>query len=128
MNESKVSEATEKKKEVTTGTSVRFKHQNFLSRLGRAEFLLRELKEEDAQNLVSFGIQSETVTNFETIINKVIATNKEQENAKALLKTLSARIRGEMKEMETMYITLKKKIKAEAPLEIWKKYGFADKQ
>ncbi|HLP48849.1 MAG TPA: hypothetical protein VK469_23110, partial [Candidatus Kapabacteria bacterium] len=79
-------------------------------------------------NLVSFGIQSETVTNFETIINKVIATNKEQENAKALLKTLSARIRGEMKEMETMYITLKKKIKAEAPLEIWKKYGFADKQ
>jgi hypothetical protein len=118
---------TETNDESTTG-STRFQHRNFHTRLGLAEFLLRELQGEEPQNLVSFGIQSEAVTNFETAVNKVIATDKKQEETKALLKTLSATLREEVREMNIMYITLKKKIKAEAGLVTWKKYGFADKQ
>jgi hypothetical protein len=41
---------------------------------------------------------------------------------------LSATLREEVDVMDTMYITLKKKIKAEAGLVTWKKYGFADKK
>jgi len=128
MSESTASETkSETKKEVTTKTS-KFKDRGFHTRLGLAEFLLRELKEEDAQNLVSFGIQPEAVTDFETAINKVIGTDKKQEETKALLKTLSATLREEVDVMDTMYLTLKKKIKAEAGLVTWKKYGFADKK
>jgi len=123
-----MSETTsETKKEVTTTTS-RFKNRNFHTRVGLAQFLLRELQEEEPQNLVNFGIQSQAVTDFETAVNKVIGTDKKQEETKALLKTLSAQLQEELDVMDTMYITLKKKIKAEADLVTWKKYGFADKQ
>jgi hypothetical protein len=128
MSESTATETkTETKKEVTTKTS-KFKDRGFHTRVGLAQFLLRELKEEEAQNLASFGIQSQAITDFETIINKVIATDKKQEETKALLKTLSADLREETDEMDTIYLTLKKKIKAEADLVTWKKYGFADKK
>ncbi|MDQ1354408.1 MAG: hypothetical protein QG657_4717 [Acidobacteriota bacterium] len=89
---------------------------------------MRELQGEEPQNLVSFGIQSQAVTDFETAVNKVIGTDKKQEETKALLKTLSADLREEVDEMDNMYLTLKKKIKAEADLVTWKKYGFADKK
>jgi len=118
---------TETNDESKTG-SKRFQHRNFHTRLGLAQFLLRELQGEEPQNLVNFGIQSQAVTDFETAVNKVIGTDKKQEETKALLKTLSAQLQDEVKEMDIMYITLKKKIKAEADLVTWKKYGFADKQ
>ncbi|MCX6582430.1 MAG: hypothetical protein NT166_19840 [Candidatus Aminicenantes bacterium] len=118
---------TETKKEPTTG-SKRFQHRNFHTRLGLAQFLLRELQGEEPQNLVNFGIQSQAVTDFETAVNKVIGTDKKQEETKALLKTLTAQFQEEMDAVDAMYITLKKKIKAEADLVTWKKYGFADKQ
>ncbi|MDQ1355548.1 MAG: hypothetical protein QG657_5858 [Acidobacteriota bacterium] len=128
MSESTASETkSETKKEVTTKPS-KFKDRGFHNRVGLAQFLLRELKEEEAQNLANFGIQSQAITDFETVINKVIATDKKQEETKALLKTLSADLREEVDEMDTMYLTLKKKIKAEADLVTWKKYGFADKK
>lgn len=128
MSESTVSETkSETKKEVTTKTS-KFKDRGFHTRVGLAQFLLRELQGEEPQNLVSFGIQSQAVTDFETAVNKVIGTDKKQEETKALLKTLSAQLQEELDVMDTMYITLKKKIKAEADLVTWKKYGFADKQ
>jgi hypothetical protein len=118
---------SETKKEATTKQS-RFSNRNFHTRVGLAQFLLRELQGEEPQNLTNFGIQSQAVTDFETVINKVIAADKKQEETKALLKTLSSQLQDEVKEMDTMYITLKKKIKAEADLVTWKKYGFADKK
>jgi len=79
MSESTASETkSETKKEVTTKPS-KFKDRGFHTRVGLAQFLLRELKEEEAQNLTGFGIQSQAITDFETVINNVIATDKKQE-------------------------------------------------
>ncbi|MDQ1355229.1 MAG: hypothetical protein QG657_5539, partial [Acidobacteriota bacterium] len=104
MSESTASETkSETKKEVTTKTS-KFKDRGFHTRVGLAQFLLRELQGEEPQNLVSFGIQLQAVTDFETIINKVIGTDKKQEETKALLKTLSADLREEVDEMDNMYL------------------------
>jgi hypothetical protein len=128
MSESTASETkSETKKEVTTKTS-KFKDRGFHTRVGLAQFLLRELQGEEPQNLVNFGIQSQAITDFDAVINKVIGTDKKQEETKALLKTLSADLREEVGEMDNMYLTLKKKIKAEADLVTWKKYGFGDKK
>jgi hypothetical protein len=86
------------------------------------------LKEETPEDLASFGIIPEALTEFETSIDKVRETDKEQEEAKAALKVLTARLQDEMKVMGTQYATFKQKIKAETPMEEWKKYGFQDKQ
>lgn len=113
--------------ETTTKTS-KFKHQNFLTKVGQSEFLLNALKGETPETLADFGITAEAVTTFENSIGQVIATDKVQEETKAKLKGLTAQLVGEQDIMEGMYATFKRKIKAEAPQEDWKKYGFADKQ
>lgn len=124
MSESTTTETTTG----TTTTTSRFKHQNFLTKVGQADFLLAALKGETAETLAAFGITAEAVTAFEASIAKVKGTDKEQEEAKARLKTLTARLRDEQDDMEEQYATFKRKIKAESPQEEWKKYGFADKQ
>jgi hypothetical protein len=46
----------------------------------------------------------------------------------AKLKTLSARLRTELKQMEKGFAIFKRKIKAEVPQEEWKRFGFDNKQ
>lgn len=112
----------------STPRSKRFSHQNFLTKVGRSEFLLKTLQEDTPEKLAGFGITPEAVTAFENVIATVKLTDQEQEDAKASLKTLTARLRGEQKQMENQYATFKRKIKAESPMEEWKRYGFSDKQ
>jgi hypothetical protein len=111
-----------------TTTSSKFNHQNFQTKVGRSDFLLAVLKEETPEQMTAFGIAPEALTEFESSIDKVRATDKDQEEAKAALKILTARLQDEMKVMGTHYSTFKQKIKAETPMEEWKKYGFQDKQ
>ncbi|UCH92931.1 MAG: hypothetical protein JSV88_21920 [Candidatus Aminicenantes bacterium] len=90
--------------------------------------MLKALQEDTPERRAGCGITPEAVTAFESIIAKLKLTDQEQEAAKASLKSLSARLREEQKEMENQYSIFKRKIKAELPMEDWKRYGFADKQ
>jgi septation ring formation regulator EzrA len=114
----------------TSGTAkpTRFKNQNYETKIGQAEELLRILLAENAEKLTGFGITSEGVKEFADMIEKLKSTNIQQDEAKASLKTLSARLRTEQKQMEKRFATFKRKIKAETPLEEWKRFGFNDKQ
>ena len=117
----------------STGTtsptkSSKYYNQNFQTKVGRADLLLAVLREETPENLARYGITDAAVTGFETIIGTVKTTDKNQEAAKATLKTWTAKLDGEQGDMEKQYSTFKRKIKAETPMQEWKKFGFADKQ
>ncbi|MCP5108768.1 MAG: hypothetical protein GY950_35615 [bacterium] len=86
------------------------------------------LKEETPEALAAYGITPEALNAFETIIGTVKTTDQKQEDRKAALKTISAQLRGEEKNMDSQYATLKRKVKAEVPMENWKRFGFGDKQ
>jgi len=112
----------------TAVRSRKYRNSNFETRVGQAEFLLKVLKEEPADRLTGFGITAEAITALEGIISKVKATDLKQGDLKAQLKVTSAQVRDEMHEMDQQYATLKRKVKAEAQMEEWKRYGIEDKQ
>ncbi|MCP5107837.1 MAG: hypothetical protein GY950_30900 [bacterium] len=112
----------------SSSSKSKFKNQNFQTKVGRADLLLAVLREETPENLARYGITDAAVTGFETIIGTVKTTDKSQEAAKATLKTWTAKLDGEQGDMEKQYSTFKRKIKAETPMEEWKRFGFADKQ
>jgi len=130
---------TEKTNETNSGTtpgtpdetptkSKRSKNRNYETKVGQSEELLQVLQVENAEKLTSFGITPEAVKEFASMIEKLKATALQQDEAKASLKTLSARLRTEQKQMEKRFAIFKRKIKAETPLEEWKRFGFDDKQ
>lgn len=108
--------------------SSRFSNQNFETKVGRSELLLTVLRDETPENLARYGITTEAVNLFDTGIIALKSTNQRQEDIKASLKTITAQLRGEQKTMESQYATFKRKIKAETPMEEWKRFGFADKK
>ncbi len=130
---------TEKTNETNSGTtpgksdetptkSKRSKNRNYETKVGQAEELLQVLQVENAENLTGFGIAPEAVKEFAGMIEKLKVTAVQQDEAKAKLKTLSARLRTELKQMEKRFAIFKRKIKAEVPQEEWKRFGFDDKQ
>lgn len=112
----------------TTKKSTRYRNQNFQTKVGRCDFLLSALMDQSAEALTGFGIASPSVDAFRGIIDSVKGTDKRQEELKADLKGMSALLRTQLEDMEEQYATFKKKIKAEAPMEDWKRYGIYDKQ
>jgi len=112
----------------TPKRSSRFSNQNFETKVGKSDFLLSVLRNEAPENLARYGITLEGVNAFETSIGTVRTTDQKQEEIKASLKTITAKLQGEQKEMESQYATFKRKIKAETPMQEWKRFGFADKK
>lgn len=112
----------------TPKRSSRFSNQNFETKVGKSELLLSVLGDETPENLARYGITSEAVNTFETSITTLKATNQRQEDIKASLKTITAQLQNEQKQMEGYYSTFKRKLKAETPMQEWKRFGFADKK
>ena len=112
----------------TTKRTTRYRNQNFETKVGKCDFLLSALTDQSEEALSRFGIVSTSIDTFREVIGRVKNTDKRQEGLKAELKTESALLRKEMEEMENQYATLKKKVKAEVPMEDWKRFGIYDKQ
>jgi len=112
----------------TTKRSSKFNHQNFETQVGRSDFLLTVLTAEPPENLARYGITPEAITAFGDTLTKVKSTDQKQEEAKATLKTITATLVIEQKTMKSQYSTFKRKIKAETPMQEWKRFGFSDKQ
>jgi predicted nucleic acid-binding Zn-ribbon protein len=124
----KTSGTTSGTSDETTPKSKRLRNRNYETRVGQSEELLQVLQVENAEKLTSFGITPEALKEFASMIEKLKATAIKQDEAKASLKTLSARLRTELEQMERRFASFKRKIKAEVPLEEWKRFGFNDKQ
>lgn len=112
----------------TTKKPSRYRNQNFETKVGKCDFLLSALVDQSTEDLLRFGIASTSIDAFRDVITRVKETDKRQEGYKAALKTESAQLRAQMEDMESQYGTLKKKIKAEVPMEDWKRFGIYDKQ
>ena len=90
--------------------------------------MLNILKKETPEDLTKIGISGELLTGMENSLNLVKQFNEEQEALKAKLKSKTAKLEPEIKAMSKLFFKAKKKIKAEIAPELWKKYGFLDKQ
>ncbi|MCP5102332.1 MAG: hypothetical protein GY950_03085 [bacterium] len=104
-----------------------YSRSNYETKIGKVELLWSALSKEPPEELSKAGISTDLLTQLETALNNSKRINEEQEDLKAQLKTKTSVLNDSMDVMEDAFGTVRKKIKAEVPKSLWKKYGIEDK-
>lgn len=89
--------------------------------VSKAQVMLSGLKAHD--QLARRGIDATFVTNLETKINSSIELNNEQEKLKADLKSKTAELDSEVKDMNRLVAEAQKVVKLDIPKDQWKEFG-----
>jgi len=104
-----------------------FHKSDFENKLGNAEILLTAIKADTPEDVAKLGISTDLITETENAFTGARQLNQEQEELKARLKAKTAELTQAMTQLTKLYGKMKKKIKADIDLELWKKYGIQDK-
>lgn len=104
-----------------------FHRSDFENKLGNAEILLTAIKSDTPEDIAKLGISTELIAETESTFTDARQLNQEQEELKARLKAKTAELTNVMTQLTKLYGKMKKKIKADIDLELWKKYGIQDK-
>ncbi len=100
--------------------------QSFGIKMDKADLMVGGVQN-NLDQLARRDIDATSVTEFETQLAKVRATNQEQERLKAALKTETEKLDAEMKTLDLMYREFKKIVKLDFPSSAWKEFGLDDK-
>jgi len=101
--------------------------KSYAEEVKKAQVMLSGLKE-NADKLGRRGIDAGFITKLESKVNASITLNNEQEKLKADLKTKTANLDGEMKEMKTLVAEARKIVKLDIPKEQWLEFGILSKR
>ncbi|MDO5105313.1 membrane-binding protein [Capnocytophaga sp.] len=100
--------------------------KNYSEKVVAAKIMIDALNN-NKENLPA-GVSEETISKLKELKENSEKLNSEQEKLKALLKSKTAELDKNLKELSTLYITLKKRIKLDISKSLWNEYGFNDKK
>lgn len=100
--------------------------KNYSEKVVAAKIMIDALNN-NKENLPA-GVSEETISKLIELKENSEKLNSEQEKLKALLKSKTAELDKTLKELNTLYITLKKRVKLDISKSLWNEYGFNDKK
>lgn len=100
--------------------------KNYSEKVVAAKIMIDALNN-NKENLPA-GVSEETISKLIELKENSEKLNSEQEKLKALLKSKTAELDKNLKELNTLYITLKKRVKLDISKSLWNEYGFNDKK
>ena len=101
--------------------------KSYAEEVKKAQVMLSGLKGH-ASILERRGIDTGFITKLESKIDATITLNNEQEKLKADLKSKTANLDGEMKEMKTLVAEAQKIVKIDVPKAQWLEFGILSKK
>lgn len=100
--------------------------QSFAETMSDTQIMVRALQQR-GENL-PVGITPEQMAKLDTLSQKAMQSNVEQEKLKAQLKEKTAEFNQYVDEAESLYAQMKKYIKLGVPSELWREFGIEDKK
>ncbi|ATA90426.1 hypothetical protein CAPN001_17210 [Capnocytophaga stomatis] len=100
--------------------------KSFAEKLVQLQLLIDGLKQ--FKDNLPAGVTEESIVKLEKFKAELESLNSQKESAKAEAKQLTNLINKKTKEMEVSYNDIRKRVKIDIDIVVWKKFGINDKK
>ncbi|GIM49511.1 membrane-binding protein [Capnocytophaga stomatis] len=100
--------------------------KSFAEKLVQLQLLIDGLKQ--FKDNLPAGVTEESIVKLEKFKAELESLNSQKESAKAEVKRLTNLINKKTKEMEVSYNDIRKRVKIDIDIVVWKKFGINDKK